>query len=984
MKSFIIFLNFVLLILLPGIILNAQFQLVVNINTSLNNLGSSPGSFIKYNGSIYFGAHDFHGTGIWKTDGTESGTELVTHKATISEAVIYKDRILFIGFDQHHNYGLWLSDGTEEGTIRLYNFNIHVDPSFKSQITPVGDKVAFRFYNANAELGLWITDGTKEGTKILKDPELKDASPGNLTTFNDKLLFIADDEASERALWISDGAPEGTEKVQHLNLLKYPEPYGFKEYLGKIYFIAKNDTCYALFSSDGTDTGTGIKTVLPDKLQPYLYPKIVVFNDTLYFTLYQSDPYSVFSLWKLSGESLIKVHEFEQSKDWIIGLFGLQDALTLAVANPSVDYMTEHLYLWRLDSSGIQNYYDIQYMAYNTAYLAAVANDTVIYFNYGGVLWKTNGTASGTERVTNEYYLRGNNIYFIDGYLYITVYVDSIGSEPWISDGTPAGTRLIKDINQSVGFDGIEDPIVAGDKLYFNGFVPQYGDELWVSDGTPSGTLLLKDIKPGELPSYPESFIEFNGSLYFTASDLYPGTLYLGAVQYPSDLWKTDGSESGTVKIKNISTRFSSSIFPEKECPDKVKLGDKFLFTAAIPLVYDSCDVELWESDGTTDGTRLLKNIDPAVDMVNVFGKPNLYTPAGDIVFFAATTRETGTELWKTDGTTEGTTMVSDLCLGPASSLSYDPQKSNFISFNNSLIFTPFDSIYGYELWISDGSEQGTHLISDINPGTANSSVISPLTVNNIMFFGTDDGIHGTELWKTDGTESGTFLVKDIHPSGSGFIRSIGVFEGIYFFVADDGIHGWELWRSDGTAEGTSLFLDAWPGESSGGASSFILIGNKFFFTASDENLGIYLWTSDGTPEGTMKVGDWPSSKINNTGKFVVLNNSIYFTAYYEDYGKALFRYDLSSLSVQDTYESSYHVYPNPVLDELHIITDLQSSKFINIRILDITGKTISNSRLFVEQNSDIQIQTAQLEPGIYILFIDAGDLPTVSKFIKY
>jgi ELWxxDGT repeat protein len=380
----------------------------------------------------------------------------------------------------------------------------------------------------------------------------------------------------------------------------------------------------------------------------------------------------------------------------------------------------------------------------------------------------------------------------------------------------------------------------------------------------------------------------------------------------------------------------------------------------------------------------LLKNIDTAVDVTNVFGKPNLYTRAGDIVFFAATTQETGTELWKTDGTAEGTIMVSDLCPGPASSLSYDPDISNLVSFNNSLIFTPFDSIYGYELWISDGSEQGTHLIRDINPGTANTTVISPLKVNNLMFFGTDDGMHGTELWKTDGTEAGTSLVKDINASRSGFMRSIGEFNGTYFFLGDDNIHGLELWKSDGTPEGTSLFLDAYPGECSGGIGSFISIENKFFFTALDENWGVDLWISDGTPEGIEKVRNWPSSKIGSTGQFVLLNNSIYFTAIHEDYGEALFRYDLSGLSVKDTHESSFLVYPNPVQDKLHIKTGKLSGNIINIRIMDITGKIISNIRLFVEQNSDIQISTAHLEPGIYFIVIDSVDLPTVCKFIKY
>lgn len=992
MKSLIIFLNVVLLTLLPGIILNAQFQLVANINTSSRNEGSAPECFIEYHGDIFFGAYDFHGPGIWKTDGTEAGTELVTHKVAMNEAIIYKDRILFIGTDQVHDNGLWLSNGTEDGTILLNNFNIYLISSIKPQLTLLGDKVAFRFYNENLEYGLWITDGTKEGTKILKDPELRDASPGNLTIFMDKLLFVADDATPGRALWISDGSAEGTEILQDFSLSIYPEPFGFKEFHEKIYFIGRNDTCFALFSTDGTDTGTGIEAVLPDNYRPYLMsnknlPEIVIFKDTVYFTLYNTDVHPIFSLWKFSEGSLDKIHEFERMYDWIIGLFNLPDELILMVANPQVQAGTKHLYLWKMDSAGIQNFCDIQYTSYSTQEFEAVVDDTVIYFNYGSVLWKTDGTQVGTTRITNECYLpRGGLtkklIYFFDGTLYFPGFVDSIGSEPWISDGTVIGSRLIKDINQSIGFNGIEDPIIAGNKLYFNGYVPQYGNELWVSDGTSSGTVLLKDIFPGEAGSDPASFIEFDENLYFTASES-PCISYL-EVRYPSGLWKTDGSETGTVKIKDIATRFASSIFYFTVCPDKVQLGDKFLFTAAIPLIFDTCDVELWESDGTADGTRLLKNIDPAVDMVNIYGKPNLYTPADDIVFFVATIRETGTELWKTDGSTEGTMMVSDLCSGPASSLSYDPEKSNFISFNNSLIFTPFDSIYGYELWISDGSEQGTHLIRDINPGTANTTVISPLKVNNLMFFGTDDGIHGTELWKTDGTEAGTSLVKDIHPSGSGFIRSIGEFKGIYFFVADDGIHGWELWRSDGTDGGTYLFLDAWPGELSGSVCSFISPGNKFCFTTGDENRAVHLWTSDGTPEGTEKVVNWPSLKINNTGKFVLLNNSIYFTAIHEDYGEALFRYDLSGLSVQDTYESSYHVYPNPVLHELHIKTDLWSDQFINIRILDITGKIISNSRLFVIQNSDIQIQTAKLEPGIYFLLIDSGDLPKVCKFIKF
>lgn len=990
MKKIGIFISIIMLTILHGFVLDAQFQLVANINTSLKNDGSFPESFIKYRGDIFFGAYDFHGPGIWKTDGTESGTELVTHKAVMNEVIIYKDHMLFIGRDQFHYYGLWLSDGTEDGTTLLHNFKIANIYAFKSQLSPVGDKVIFRFYNENAECGLWITDGTTEGTRILKDPELKDASPGNLTIFTDKLIFVADDEDNGRSLWQSDGSPEGTEIVKDLNLSFSPETYGFTECHGKIYFIGKNNTSIALYSTDGTETGTGIIDVIPGKLRPFYYslkhlPEIAIFNDTLYFALFNPDPHPVHSLWKVSGDSLMKVFEFDPLNE-IVGLFSLPDKLVWMVANPWTSGGTLHLYLWKMDAAGIQNYYDIQFTSWETDEFEAVVDDAVIYFNYGSIIWKTDGTQEGTVRITNDCYLSRSSykksFYLLDGTLLFSgSLLNSIGSEPWISDGTAGGTKLIKDINQTPSYYGIEDPFVFKDKLYFTVTMEQYGKELWVSDGTSSGTGILKDINP-EGNSDPASFVEFNGNLFFTASESMVMD-YLG-VGYPSGLWKTDGSETGTIKIKDIATRFSSTIFPGvSACPGKVQLGEKFLFTAAIPLIFDSCDVELWESDGTAEGTRLLKNIDPGMEMINNYGKPNLYTPAGDIVFFAATTKETGTELWKTDGTPDGTLMISDLCSGPASSLSYDPAKSNLISFGNSLIFTPFDSIFGYELWISDGAEAGTHLIKDINSGTLNTSVLSPLVISNTMFFGTDDGIHGTELWKTDGTEAGTSLMKDINPSGSGFSKTIGEFNDICLFVADDGFHGYELWRSDGTSDGTNLFLDSKPGPYGGGVMSFVSLENKFFFTTGDESRNTHLWMSDGTTEGTNMMADWPSSKVSGTGKFVVLYNSLYFTALHEEYGQAFFKYDFSNTSINTIHDNRITVYPNPVQNELFIKSEPGSHELFTIRILDLAGKTLHDANLRPENEGDIRINTSQFKPGIYLLIINSGKTFKVSKFVK-
>ena len=66
----------------------------------------------------------------------------------------------------------------------------------------------------------------------------------------------------------------------------------------------------------------------------------------------------------------------------------------------------------------------------------------------------------------------------------------------------------------------------------------------------------------------------------------------------------------------------------------------------------------------------------------------------------------------------------------------------------------------------------------------------------------------GTELWKSDGTESGTVLVEDINPGGSSFPQYLTNVAGTLFFFANDGNSGQELWKSDGTATGTVLVKD--------------------------------------------------------------------------------------------------------------------------------------------------------------------------------
>jgi ELWxxDGT repeat protein len=253
---------------------------------------------------------------------------------------------------------------------------------------------------------------------------------------------------------------------------------------------------------------------------------------------------------------------------------------------------------------------------------------------------------------------------------------------------------------------------------------------------------------------------------------------------------------------------------------------------------------ELWVSDGTVTGTKLVRDIKPSsgsgLQESHRFGLGYTLTAVGSQVFFAADNGTRGFELWKSNGTAIGTNLVKDINPGANGS-----QPSDLTDVNGTLYFAASDST-GTGLWKSNGTAAGTVKLKNIDPDELTS-------VNGTLFFSAE------ELWKSNGTAPGTVLVKNIHQQYASYPRQLTRVGARLFFTADDGTHGRELWVSNGTALGTVLVKDINPGNGSSDPAPQALtaVGNILFFLADDGVHGLELWKSNGTAAGTSLVKEF-------------------------------------------------------------------------------------------------------------------------------
>jgi ELWxxDGT repeat protein len=388
----------------------------------------------------------------------------------------------------------------------------------------------------------------------------------------------------------------------------------------------------------------------------------------------------------------------------------------------------------------------------------AMLGDGRVVFGVGNVrdgsyAWVSDGTTAGTSPLqisTNLFSGSAPTEFFTmeDGRVLFSAFrLDKGNRELWVTNGTALGTVLVADIWPGVG-SGLSSTVAINftklpdGRVLFRANNGTTGNELWVTDGTAAGTSLVRDINPGGAGQAGFNFATLpDGRVVFNANN---GTTGL-------ELWITDGSTAGTSQVADIDRGGQSS-----NPGGFTRLGDgRVVFSATT-----SSGAELWVTDGTSAGTNLLRDINPWAS-----SNPQDFFALGDgRVIFRAYTFESGFELWVTDGTTAGTSMVRDIRPGGGNGLASPP---GFTALGDGrVVFAANDGINGLELWITDGTAGGTSLLKDINPGVG--SGIGPANLRSLpdgrVVFSADDGTSGNELWVTDGTAAGTKLVHNINP----------------------------------------------------------------------------------------------------------------------------------------------------------------------------------------------------------------------------
>lgn len=542
--------------------------------------------------------------------------------------------------------------------------------------------------------------------------------------------------------------------------------------------------------------------------------------------------------------------------------------------------------------------------------------------------------------------------------IYFTASSAAAGEELWVSDGSPAGTRMVKDIVP--GTEG-SDPkwlTVVGDKVYFSANTPEFGAELWVTDGTAEGTYMVKDIYDVEagVGSAPQGLTDFYGKLLFFAMDEESEALPVRDATTPEKwLYITDGTAEGTTRIAETPTRLDNMDGTQGYI---VCCNGKGLFAG-----YDEENNEtLWATDGTAAGTAPLLNINPKPGDANPF----LTAPA----------------------TIDHLVSIDD----------------RLVAFRAIVTAELYGEDMGVEMWVSDGTPEGTKFVGvDINkveskgaPGTSDFRQTYP--IDNRLYFRAQDGVNGAESWCYDIDQpvaegENPRLVKEVshyknkvsynaHPSCfyqyQGYIYVATNFtyereEGGKKVLWNSGYHSLARFNENDFDEFEGALtwggFEIWPNTNENGQEfchQFTTVNDIMFWSCQDNDNNMELWKLEGTNGIPTKVVDFPDDgQVHKTRS---VGGSLFFVSNGQ---KQLYRYNTNGssenppISSVENLSAENTAYISAAGDMLTVVS---TEDVTSISVVSMTGATV------LRNTAANSISTASLAPGVYVLTATMAD----------
>jgi len=725
---------------------------------------------------IFKGEDAAHGKEPWVTDGTAAGTHLLSDIATgATGSDVEQLRGLgaegwFTATTAETGRELWRSDGTPEGTklaadlvsgpatsnpviLGSAGTRVFATRSDSAVVAIASDGSVTQLANVNAGRGvaigdrfifstfmpspigftlpwsLYVTDGTAAGTKVLRASLLTGAglSP-SLVADGSYVWFNADDGTSGDELWRTDGTAAGT--AIYFDAASHPtgatKAHQITLVGGKLFFFGQfgSDTnlytagpgraftlvrsqidspgpTYAVngrllfafretssrtvwWSSDGTLEGTA-------KVANPVAPIATVVNDRFLFRAVDAEHGT--ETWTSDGTAagtrLLVNAGFAPTT-------GSQPQ-TLTPFGNGILFVAYDGFEWGLWSSDGSEAHTVRLSRLSHPISVSAVSNGIFWFKQNTKeLWRSDGTAAGTYRTPfspmgsiDDLLPYRNGVAVADRRFESTVRL-------WFTtDGTPAGTAQF-----NIGPDQLTGSIaVSGDFVYFGSGQPGGRKVVMRTDGTWPGTKVAAELPSNALPID----VTASGNLIYVTS---------GGSNAALDLWRIDPDQSVPIRLGGFN---DATIFR--------KAFGASRFAAA------GFEANVWISDGTPAGTFVA---------TSAFAGAG-FTVGGSNIYWLSTKR-----LWISDGTRVGTRTVS---------LDDDPAIQDVcycasaVWVDGHLYFRHASTAAGTELWITDATAAGTHLLADVNPGPASSMPANFVQSGSTLFFTAHNASYGEELW---------------------------------------------------------------------------------------------------------------------------------------------------------------------------------------------------------------------------------------------